>query len=91
MILDILTPEAQIFHGTVEYVSLPGQDGEFQVLQGHAAIISALKKGMVRLKSGSEASENVHLTKTEKEGEYGFNIRGGVAEMLGDKIVVLAE
>jgi F-type H+-transporting ATPase subunit epsilon len=92
MILDILTPEAQIFHGPVDFVTMPGLEGEFQVLNGHAAIISALKAGTLRFKASQEVSENEYLTQDGKDSSiYHYPINGGVAEMLGDKVVVLAE
>ena len=92
MILDILTPEAQIFHGEVEFVSMPGLAGQFQVLKGHAAIISALKQGELRFKTNMDLSNQESLIKDQKSPQvYIYNLKGGVAEMLGDKVVVLAE
>ena len=49
MQLEIITPEAKIFEGEAEAVQFPGLDGSFQVLNGHAAIISALSKGDVKV------------------------------------------
>lgn len=49
MLLEIITPEASLFKGEVNSVSLPGLDGVFQVLNNHAPIISALKKGSFAL------------------------------------------
>jgi F-type H+-transporting ATPase subunit epsilon len=45
MQLEIITPEAKIFEGEVDAVQFPGLDGSFQVLNNHAAIISALLAG----------------------------------------------
>jgi len=92
MILDILTPEALVFHGTVDAVKMPGIEGEFQVLNGHAAIISALKAGTVIIDVTQATPETTEkLTKTTEPNKFSFEIKGGVAEMLGDKIVLLAD
>ena len=48
MHLEIITPESKIFSGEAEAVQFPGLDGSFQVLDNHAAIISALAKGVVK-------------------------------------------
>jgi F-type H+-transporting ATPase subunit epsilon len=92
MILDILTPEALVFHGAVDAVKMPGIEGEFQVLNGHAAIISALKAGTVIIDVAQATPEITEkLTKTTDSNKFSFEIKGGVAEMLGDKIVLLAD
>ena len=49
MQLDIITPEKKIFTGEVDAVQFPGKDGLFQVLKGHAPIISALAAGIVKI------------------------------------------
>jgi F-type H+-transporting ATPase subunit epsilon len=96
MILEILTPETQIFKGEVEAVQLPGLDGSFQVLKGHAPIISGLSQGEVKidLSAPFERSEkSSDLIKDDKSNAKVIRvaIKGGVIELLNDKIVVLAE
>lgn len=49
MQLEIITPEVKVFTGEAEAVQLPGLDGLFQILNGHAPIISALKEGIVKI------------------------------------------
>ena len=96
MLLEIITPESQIFKGEVEAVQLPGLDGSFQVLKGHAPIISALSQGDVKVdlsapfERGERSSD---LIKDDKANTKVIRvaIKGGVIEMLNDKIVVLAE
>ena len=51
MYLEIVTPEASLVSGDVESVTVPGVDGEFQMLNNHAAIVSLLGKGKVKWKS----------------------------------------
>ncbi|MBU0486970.1 MAG: ATP synthase F1 subunit epsilon [Bacteroidetes bacterium] len=78
MHLEIVTPDTQIFSGTASLVQLPGIDGSFEILNNHAPLISALKKGKVKI-----LDEN-------KELRF-FEINGGIIEVLKNKIIVLAE
>lgn len=77
MTLEILTPDKKIFEGEVTSVTVPGTLGSFQILKDHAPIISTLEDGPVIIKNKTE--------------EQTFNIKGGVVEVLKNKIVVLAE
>ncbi|MDA0322224.1 MAG: ATP synthase F1 subunit epsilon [Verrucomicrobia bacterium] len=47
--LSILTPEGPAFQGLVDGVVAPGLQGSFGVLPGHAALLSALERGMVKV------------------------------------------
>ncbi|MFA6276950.1 MAG: ATP synthase F1 subunit epsilon [Pedobacter sp.] len=77
MTLEILTPDKKVFEGDVTSVTVPGTLGSFQILRGHAPIISTLEDGLVIIKDAN--------------GENIFNIKGGVVEVLDNKIIVLAE
>ena len=96
MYLEIITPETKIFNGEVEAVLLPGLDGLFQVLKGHAPIISGLTKGEVKVDltfpfdSGKKISELIHVEGADSK-IIRINIKGGVIELLNDRITVLAE
>ena len=50
--LKVLTPVGTAFEGTVEAVFLPGAKGPFEILPGHAPIITALEKGRVVWRAG---------------------------------------
>lgn len=78
MTLEILTPDKKIYEGEVTAVTVPGTMGSFQILKDHAPIISTLEDGQVIIKSN----------KTDDEI---FTIKGGVVEVLKNKIIVLAE
>ena len=78
MILEIITPESELFKGEVNSVKFPGTDGEFGVLNNHAPIISTLAKGTITVVD----SNNENVT---------FDINGGVIEMQKNKIIVLAD
>ena len=96
MQLEIITPEAQIFSGEAEAVQFPGLDGSFQVLNGHAPIISALSKGEVKAdlreayQSADGTNDKVKIDNSNKK-VIRVSIQGGVVEMLNDKVIVLAE
>ena len=77
MILEIITPEKELFSGEVTSVKFPGSNGEFEILNNHAPIISTLTRGKIRVIN--------HDKNTEQ-----FDINGGVIEMRNNKIIVLA-
>jgi F-type H+-transporting ATPase subunit epsilon len=77
MQLDILTPDKALFSGEVESVILPGSKGQFEILKNHAAIVSSLDKGSVRVKTTDGKTQIIE-------------VNGGVVEVLDNKIVVLA-
>lgn len=55
MNITVLTPDKEIFKGAITSVKVPGIDGKFQVLNNHAAIVSALTKGdIIIVKEGGE-------------------------------------
>lgn len=96
MQLEIITPEVKVFAGNAEAVQLPGLDGLFQVLNGHAPIISALKEGTVKvdLTSAFEVTEKTSdlIEKDSKDSKIiRIAIKGGVAELMNNKLIVLAE
>lgn len=76
MYLEIISPEKTIFSGEVNSVRLPGTDGQFEVLNNHAPIISSLNAGQVKIR-------NAHGT------EEFFDINAGFVEVLKNKVVVL--
>ena len=47
MLLEIITPESKLFTGEITSIKLPGMDGEFEILNNHAPIISTLSKGVI--------------------------------------------
>ena len=49
--LEIVTPEGLIFSNDAKMVVLPGADGEFGVLPGHASLVSLLQVGVVDIEN----------------------------------------
>jgi len=78
MILEILTPEKKLYSGDVYGVQLPGISGLFEVLDKHAPLVSALKKG------------NLKVLKTKSQFEN-YTIQGGFVEILNNKATILVE
>jgi F-type H+-transporting ATPase subunit epsilon len=96
MQLEIITPESKVFSGEVNAVQLPGKDGIFQVLNGHAPIISALQKGIVKVDLttafNKEDASNKLIEPDQSDSKIiRVSINGGVAELLNNKVIILAE
>ncbi len=92
MKLEIITPEASLFKGEATSVTLPGLDGVFQVLNNHAPIISSLKSGEVIFElSGSEADAEMSNLLVRFGSKVHASIKGGVAELNNNRLVILAE
>lgn len=51
--LRVLTPSGTAFEGAVDAVYVPGTAGRFEVLPGHAPIITTLSEGLLRWRSGA--------------------------------------
>ena len=77
MHLEIITPDRKVFAGEATAVTLPGTEGQFQVLDRHAPLVSTLGRGDVV----------VDLAGNKQT----FLIDGGVVEVLRNKVLVLAE
>lgn len=77
MHLEVVTPDKTVFEGEASAVTFPGSDGEFQVLNDHAPMISALGKGAMTIKTSGK--------------EEVVTVDGGVVEVLKNKVIVLAE
>ena len=75
--LEIVTPEKTAFRGVVEEVTIPGTEGEFGVLKGHAALLSSVDIG------------KLSYTKDHKKTYYAVNT--GYAEVTASKVTVLVE
>lgn len=73
----ILTPDGTLHEGAADAVFLPGIVSPFEVLPGHAPIISALDRGEIRVVEGQE--------------ERRFPIRSGMVMVRDNEITVCAE
>ncbi len=92
MILEIVTPEAILFTGEVDSVVVPGINGEFQILNNHAPIVSLLQEGIIKIK-GTFQIEEEHQDKFTKSDDNAIllSINSGTIELKENKIIVLAD
>ncbi|KJD36485.1 ATP synthase subunit delta [Tamlana sedimentorum] len=97
MYLEIVSPEATLFSSEVDSVVVPGINGEFELLQGHAPIVSLLKEGTVKIRTHSQS----HLELDELHGNVvphkddkkllTVTINSGTLEINNNKVIVLAD
>jgi len=78
MKLEIITPDKKLYEGRVKSAVFPGSEGSFGVLDNHAPMIATLRSGKVELLE-------------ENSNKVEFVIKGGVLEVLKNKVIVLAE
>lgn len=76
--LQIVTPEREIYNAPVESVRLPGLEGGFGVLRGHAPIVAALDAGIV------------HMIDAEIRHQS-LVISGGFFQIANNKAILLAD
>jgi F-type H+-transporting ATPase subunit epsilon len=74
---ELVSPERLLFAGEVTQVDVPGEEGEFGVLAGHAPYIATLKPGLLTI-HGDGAPQRIV-------------VRGGFAEVSPTGLTVLAE
>lgn len=96
MYLEIVTPEAVLLSSEVDSVSVPGVNGQFQMLNNHAPIVSILGKGEVKVYTHSKAVDSAKISKLFKKDAADnkilvLEVDGGVVEMKDNKVIVLAD
>jgi F-type H+-transporting ATPase subunit epsilon len=76
---ELVTPEKLVRSEDVHMVVVPGTEGEFGVLEGHAPFMSTIRDGAVKIyRSEGAAPEEIA-------------VRGGFAEVSANGLTVLAE
>ena len=73
---DLVSPEKLTFSGEVDQVDIPGTEGDFGVLAGHAPIVAAVRPGFLTIIAGGKKQRIIVL--------------GGLAEMSDSGLTVLA-
>ena len=91
MYLEIVSPEATLFSGEVTSVAVPGVNGEFEMLNNHAPIVSLLKEGHVKVFGNIQLDEEVENKFTKTDRGVSLAINSGTIEMNDNKIIVLAD
>jgi F-type H+-transporting ATPase subunit epsilon len=74
---DLVSPEKLAFSGEVDQVDVPGVEGDFGVLAGHAPVVAAIRPGILTITSGGTQQKVIVL--------------GGLAEMSDKGLTVLAD
>jgi F-type H+-transporting ATPase subunit epsilon len=74
---DLVSPEKMAFSGEVDQVDIPGVEGDFGVLAGHAPVIAAVRPGILTVMSGGSKQKIIVL--------------GGLAEVSDKGLTVLAD
>jgi F-type H+-transporting ATPase subunit epsilon len=75
--LEIVTPEKKVVDTTAQEMQIPGKNGYLGILPGHAPLITELAVGEITFK--------------ENSGEQRLAVAWGFAEVLPDKVTILAE
>lgn len=75
--VDIVSAEGEIYSGPAEMVFVPAQEGELGIAPRHAALLTLLKAGEVRVKTA--------------EGEQSVFVGGGALEIQPNRVTVLAD
>ena len=75
---ELVTPERLLVSREVEMVVVPGSEGNFGVLPGHAPFISTIRPGTVDIYQGREITERIFVV-------------GGIAEVTPERCTVLAD
>jgi len=76
---ELVTPSKLVRSETVHMVVVPGTEGDFGVLEGHAPVMSTIRDGAML------------VFKTEGAQPETIEIRGGFAEVSAKGLTVLAE
>ena len=74
----LVSPEKLLISEDVEMVVVPGSEGDFAILKGHAPVMSTLKPGVVEIQINDKEQQRVF-------------VRGGFAEAGPDSLTILAE
>ncbi|AXO80534.1 F0F1 ATP synthase subunit epsilon [Olleya aquimaris] len=92
MYLEIVSPEATLFKGEVTSVTVPGINGEFEMLNNHAPIVSILKEGTVKIVGNITLDKEVEDQFTKGNNNTTLlKINSGTLEMNDNKLIVLAD
>ena len=78
MQLDIILPEKTLFSAEAEMVVVPGTEGDFGVLSGHAPFISTIRPGVLTIDTADGKQQRIA-------------IMGGIAEVVPERCTILAE
>ena len=96
---DLVSPEKLAFSGDVDQVDVPGIEGDFGVLAGHAPVVAAIRPGILTVMSGGTQQKIIVLGGLAEVSENGLTVLADVAtsmqeldrEKFADKIAEMEE
>jgi|TARA_R110001632_G_scaffold192828_1_gene313682 F-type H+-transporting ATPase subunit epsilon len=97
MHLEVVSPEAVLFSSKVDSISVPGTGGEFQMLNNHAAIVSTLKAGTVKIHVHTQEHLNLDdlhgkiVSQADDDKILTIAIQSGTIEMKDNKAIILVD
>jgi F-type H+-transporting ATPase subunit epsilon len=77
---ELVSPQRVVFSGEVDQVDVPGAEGDFGVLAGHAPLVTVLRPGILTVFSGGNAQKIVVLGGFAEVSEKGLTVLADLAE-----------
>jgi F-type H+-transporting ATPase subunit epsilon len=81
---DLVSPEKLAFSGEVDQVDIPGTEGDFGVLAGHAPVIAGVRPGIVTVMAGGRQEKIIVLGGIAEMNEKGLTLLTEVATSLDE-------
>src|ERR1700687_2907511 len=81
---ELVSPEKLVFSGEVEQVDVPGAEGDFGVLAGHAPMVTTLRPGILTVHGAGGAQRIVVLGGFAEVSAEGLTVLADVAEAVQD-------
>jgi F-type H+-transporting ATPase subunit epsilon len=81
---ELVSPEKLLFSGEVAQVDVPGAEGDFGVLEGHAPFVSALRPGFLTIYADGEPQKIVVLGGFAEVSDKGLTVLADIAETVED-------
>lgn len=92
MHLEIVSPEAVLFSSEVSSIHVPGVNGQFQMLNNHAPVVSLLSSGKIEVKAeGNMAPAKVSKRISVVGDSYSLEIASGTLELKDNKAIILID
>jgi F-type H+-transporting ATPase subunit epsilon len=81
---DLVSPEKLAFSGNVDQVDIPGVEGDFGVLAGHAPVVAVIRPGILTVTTGANKQQVVVLGGLAEVSDKGLTVLADVATALPD-------
>src|ERR1700748_2897698 len=81
---DLVSPEKLAFSGDVDQVDVPGAEGDFGVLAGHAPVVAAIRPGILTVITGGSKQKIIVLGGLAEVSEKGLTVLADVATSIDE-------